>query len=128
MSDLNSRQIGAHILILMIYSTTALLAYWAIIYTFENQLYHSLLFWIVSIPCLLMGWYWAELSTYFGENKKIGWVFALSILCFSYLAISGDFPILSNSVYLISFSPFMAMNKFYYLEYNERKNRRTIFS
>lgn len=122
------RRIGAHFIIFTIYLICLFIAYWAFEFTIKNQTYQSIIFWVIIIPCLLMGWYWGELRTYLGKYKKIGWLFALSLLVLTYLAKTGNFSLINNSIYLISFSPFTAMNRFYFLEYTERKTRKTIFS
>lgn len=75
-----------------------------------------------------MGWYWVEVRTYLGKYSKIKWLFVFTILSLTHLTLSGKYPILSNSVYIGSISPFVAMNRFYYNEYSERKKRKTIFS
>ena len=122
------KRVGAHLIIFTIYLICLVIAYWAFEFTIENQTYQSIIFWALIIPCILMGWYWGEIRTYLGNNKKVGCIFAISLLALTYLAKTRDFLLLTNSIYLISFSPFTAMNRFYFIEYNERKIRKTIFS
>jgi hypothetical protein len=128
MSDWSVKRIVAHLFLLLLYFIMADIAYWGLSYTLENRIYQSPYFWVFIIPCLLMGLYYGEFRTYLGKHKRIGWIFALSILALFSLAKTGDFPFLDNSLYLLSFSPFMAMTRFYYLELSERNKRKTIFN